>query len=94
MRTKKTSAQPAKTKKRRSAPVPTVATPEPSPPSLPKGKLSALSAAARVLAETGQAMNCRQLIDAMSAQGYWTSPDGRTPEATLATAVTMLPKVA
>jgi hypothetical protein len=32
-------------------------------------------------------MNCRQLIETMAAQGYWTSPGGRTPEATLASAV-------
>ena len=46
-------------------------------------KLSALDAAIRVLAETGQAMTCSELIAAMAAQGYWTSPRGRTPQATL-----------
>jgi hypothetical protein len=40
-----------------------------------------------VLAETGQAMNCRQLSANMAALGYWTSPGGRTPEATLAAAM-------
>lgn len=94
MGTKKTSTQPAKTKKRRSAPALAAETPAPATPILAKGKLSALSAAARVLAETGTAMNCRDLIATMAAQGYWTSPGGRAPEATLATAVTMLPKVA
>jgi len=87
MRTKKTSTQTPKTKKRRAAPAPTVETPAPATPILAKGKLSALSAAARVLAETGTAMNCRQLIEAMAAQGYWSSPGGRTPEATLASAM-------
>jgi hypothetical protein len=50
-------------------------------------KLSALDAAARVLAETGRAMTCRELIAAMAEKGYWTSPAGRTPHATLNAAV-------
>ena len=48
-----------------------------------KPKLSALAAAAKVLAETAQAMTCKELIAAMAAEGYWTSPAGKTPEATL-----------
>ena len=51
-------------------------------------KLSALAAAAKVLAETGQAMTCKQLIAAMAAQGYWTSPAGKTPASTLYAALT------
>jgi HB1, ASXL, restriction endonuclease HTH domain len=50
-------------------------------------KLSALDAAAKVLAETGQAMNCQELIAAMAVKGYWTSPGGKTPSATLYSAV-------
>ena len=50
-------------------------------------KLSALNAAARVLSETGQAMTCQEMIAAMAAKGYWTSPGGQTPEATLYSAV-------
>jgi hypothetical protein len=46
-------------------------------------KLSALDAAARLLAETGQAMTCPAMIQALAAQGYWTSPKGKTPAATL-----------
>jgi hypothetical protein len=46
-------------------------------------KLSALDAAAKILGETGQAMTCRELIEAMAAKSYWTSPAGRTPQATL-----------
>ena len=69
--------------------------PAPAPTGKPKKgrktatakKLSALDAAAKVLAETGQAMNCRELIAAMAAKGYWTSPGGKTPEATLYSAV-------
>ena len=46
-------------------------------------RLTALDAAARVLAESGQAMSCGELIAAMAAKGYWTSPAGKTPSATL-----------
>ena len=46
-------------------------------------KLSALGAAAKVLAEAGEPMNARALIDAMATKGYWTSPAGKTPERTL-----------
>lgn len=49
-------------------------------------KLSALDAAAKVLAK-GEAMNAKQLIDAMAEQGLWTSPGGATPWATLYAAI-------
>ena len=51
-------------------------------------KLSALAAAARVLSESRQAMTCQELIAAMAAQGYWTSPAGKTPASTLYAALT------
>jgi hypothetical protein len=50
-------------------------------------KLSALDAAVKVLGETGQAMNCQELITVMAARGYWSSPKGRTPAGTLYAAV-------
>jgi HB1, ASXL, restriction endonuclease HTH domain len=50
-------------------------------------KVSALDAAAKVLGETGAAMTCKELIGAMSAKGYWTSPGGKTPDATLYSAL-------
>ena len=46
-------------------------------------KLSALDAAAKVLAETGQPMSCKEMIEAMATKGYWTTPGGKTPHATL-----------
>jgi hypothetical protein len=49
----------------------------------PTTKLSAIAAAARVLTETGRAMTCPELIEAMAAKRYWTSPGGRTPASTL-----------
>jgi hypothetical protein len=59
----------------------------------PKAKKpSALDAAFRVLEEAGQPLNCQEMIEQMAAKGYWTSPKGQTPAATLYTAVTMLPK--
>ncbi|MBX3399532.1 MAG: winged helix-turn-helix domain-containing protein [Gemmataceae bacterium] len=64
--------KPAKTKKVRSA--------------KPK-KMSALDAAAKVLAEAGEPMNTKTLIEAMATKGYWTSPGGKTPHATLYAAI-------
>lgn len=50
--------------------------------------LSALDAAARVLAEAKTPLNCRQMIDAMTAEGYWKpSQGGKTPANTLHAAI-------
>lgn len=51
------------------------------------GKMSALDAAAKVLAESGGPMTSKEMIDAMAAKGYWTSPGGKTPQATLYAAI-------
>ena len=57
-------------------------------PAEPKEKkVSALDAAAKVLAEEGRPMTCKELITAMAAKGYWTSPGGQTPDATLYSAI-------
>lgn len=48
-----------------------------------EGKMSALDAAAKVLGEEGVPMNCKGLIAAMEAKGYWSTPGGKTPAATL-----------
>jgi hypothetical protein len=50
-------------------------------------KSSAIGAAERVLKEVGQPMNCQDMIEQMAAKGYWTSPGGRTPAATLYSAI-------
>jgi hypothetical protein len=50
-------------------------------------KLSALDAAAKVLDATGRPMNCQEMIAAMAEKGYWTSPGGKTPAATLYSAM-------
>jgi hypothetical protein len=49
--------------------------------------LSALDAAAKVLQEAGQPLNCQELIKAMADKGYWTSPAGKTPASTLYSAI-------
>jgi hypothetical protein len=50
-------------------------------------KLSALDAAAKLLAETGEPMNCQEMIKGMGEKGYWASPGGQTPHATLYSAI-------
>jgi hypothetical protein len=59
---------------------------KPKGPAAPK-KLSALDAAARVLGEKKEPMSCPELIEAMAAKGYWKSPGGKTPAATLYSAL-------
>jgi hypothetical protein len=51
------------------------------------GKLSALDAAAKVLGEAKEPMNTKQMVEQMAAKGYWTSPGGKTPHATLYSAI-------
>jgi hypothetical protein len=50
-------------------------------------KLSALDAAAKILGETGQPMSCQEMIEAMATKGYWTTPGGKSPAATLYSAI-------
>ena len=50
-------------------------------------KLSALDAAAQVLQEAGTPLSCQEMITAMAEKGYWSSPQGRTPSATLYSAI-------
>ncbi len=74
----------------------TKAKPAPAKKAKPKGdkpkgdkpkKLSALDAAAQVLAASKEPMNAKEMIDAMAAKGLWTSPGGKTPSATLYSAI-------
>ena len=74
------------------------ATPTPKAPKQPKAKaqkqakpakepkakkVSALDAAAQVLSKSDKPMTSKALIDAMAEQHLWSSPGGKTPEATL-----------
>jgi hypothetical protein len=49
--------------------------------------VSALDAAAQVLAASKEPMNAKQMIEAMAAKKLWTSPGGQTPHATLYSAI-------
>jgi Mg-chelatase subunit ChlI len=78
---KQTKAQPAAAKAKRvkkAAATKARATTE----SKPK-RVSALDAAATVLAKAGKPMRAQELIAAMTEKGLWTSPGGKTPHATL-----------
>ena len=50
-------------------------------------KMGALDAAAIVLADAGKPMRSKDLIAEMAKLGLWTSPGGKTPEATLYAAI-------
>ena len=65
------------------------ATKKPAKTRQPKtdGKLSQLDAAVKVLTESEEPMTTKAMIEAMAAKGYWTSPGGATPWATLYSAL-------
>jgi HB1, ASXL, restriction endonuclease HTH domain len=50
-------------------------------------KLSAIDAAAQVLAASKEPLNAKQMIEVMAAKNLWTSPGGKTPHATLYSAI-------
>jgi hypothetical protein len=60
-------------------------------PKAPKEKkpkrVSALDAAAQVLASSEVPMRAKEMIAKMEAKGLWKSPGGKTPEATLYAAI-------
>ena len=55
-------------------------------PEKPK-RLSCLDAAAQVLAASKEPMKAKEMIEAMGKQGLWSSPNGKTPEASLYAAI-------
>jgi len=82
MAAKKKNPSPSRAQK--AAKTPKAAKSQAAPPADTGTKrLSALDAAARLLGESGQPMTCAELIAAMAAKGYWTSPAGKTGAATL-----------
>ena len=91
MTAKKKRATPTPAPAAKKKPPAKPASPPPKvPPSAPAAaggpkakKYSALDAAALVLRESGQPLSCPELIAQMAAKGYWTSPKGKTPSATL-----------
>jgi hypothetical protein len=50
-------------------------------------KTSAIDAAAQVLANSKEPMNAKEMIEVMAAKALWTSPGGKTPHATLYSAI-------
>ena len=52
-----------------------------------KGMMSGLAAAAKVLAEAGEPMRCKEIVETMIAKGYWKTA-GQTPSATIYSAIT------
>ena len=52
-----------------------------------KKRLSVLDAAVEVLKTERKPMRAKELIAAMAERGLWTSPGGKTPEATLVAAI-------
>lgn len=52
-----------------------------------KGRLSLLSAAAAVLAESDEPLNCKRMIELAKERGLWTPGAGKTPEQTLYSAI-------
>jgi vancomycin resistance protein YoaR len=84
MTAKKTTAK--KTASKAKASKPAAKTAKAKTDAKPK-KLSALNAAAKLLADAKEPMNTREMIEAMTAKGLWTSPGGATPHGTLYSAI-------
>ena len=63
------------------------ATAKKTPAKADEKKLSAIDAAAKVLGESKEPLNTKEMVEAMSAKEYWTSPGGKTPHATLYSAI-------
>jgi len=54
----------------------------------PKEKrTSGLDAAAKVLEESGQPMTTKEMVEVAETKGYWKSPGGKTPHATVYSAI-------
>ena len=58
----------------------------PREPGAPRG-ISLLTAAANLLAENGLTMNCTQIVKELADKGIWQSLNGKTPAATLYSAI-------
>jgi hypothetical protein len=94
MSTRKKAAKPASTKTPRAKPSKAKATlaadagnaAKPAAEKAPK-KPSQVDAAAKVLSESEEPMNAKAMVEAMVAKGYWTPGIGKTPEATLYSAI-------
>ena len=54
---------------------------------LKEKRVSGLDAAAKVLQESGRPMTTKEMVEAAEAKGYWKSPGGKTPHATVYSAI-------
>jgi hypothetical protein len=79
-------ANPPKRTKAPAAPKPEPGKRRTSKPAAPK-RMSALDAAALVLAKSDKPMTAKGLIEAVTARGLWSSPAGKTPHSTLYSAI-------
>lgn len=77
-------AEPAKAKAGKAPKTPKA--PKPAKEKKPK-RVSALDAAAQVIAGAKVPMRAKEMIAEMEAKGLWKSPGGKTPEATLYAAI-------
>ena len=82
MTKKKAAKKNGTAKAKKSASKRTASTPKATKEAKPK-RVSAIDAAAQVLQKRGEPMNAMDLIAAMTKQGLWTSPHGKTPHSTL-----------
>ena len=80
----KTKTTKAKTTKPRSA---KKATTKKATKKKPAKKRSQLDAAVQVLTRSKKPMSCKELVDAMAKRKLWSSPNGKTPHATLYAAI-------
>ena len=81
-------AKPAKAAKAEKAPKAAKTKPAPKAPKAPKPKrVSCLDAAAIVLADSDKPMRAVEMIAEIQKRKLWSSPEGKTPEATLYAAV-------
>lgn len=90
---KKAKSKAAKSEPRATIPIATAAKTKPTKAPATTGKpatekrMSALDAAAKVLGEFDRPMSAPELVEQMAAKGYWSSPNGKTPAATLYAAI-------
>jgi hypothetical protein len=85
---KKAKARPEAAQAQTSAPTGEDATKRTRTKKEPKAKrVSGLDAAAKVLEESGQPMTTKEMVEVAEAKGYWKSPGGKTPHATVYSAI-------
>ena len=80
-------AEPAEAKGGKAPKTPKAPKPAKAKKPTPPKRVSALDAAAQVLADSEVPMRAKEMIAKMEAKGLWKSPGGKTPEATLYAAI-------